>query len=463
MTDFILNDKDHLADLLQETCREAVAFLEGVSTRPVNNRRQLPARRSLPTHGLGARQALEVFKDAYLQAMTGSAGPRYLGFVTGGSTPAALMGDWLTGVFDQNAAESSSAAAAEIETSTIAMLRELFGLPDTFNGRFVTGATMSNFVGLAVGRQWWGHSLGVNVAEQGLAGMPPLTIFSGSPHSCIYKSLSMLGLGRQNLEKVPTLLDREAVDIAALRQALQRQNGQPCIVVANAGVVDTVDFDDISAVAALKDTFHFYLHIDAAFGGFAACSPRYRQLVSGWEQADSITVDAHKWLNVPYDSAVQLTRHTRLQGEVFQNVGAAYLGEPNTNDSFHLTPENSRRLRALSAWFSLVAYGKEGFREIVETCCDCAARLGKLIEASPQFRLLAPVRMNVVCFTFHQTSVSGAQTAAFLNRLRENGKTFLTATTYNHTPAVRAAFSNWRTTPEDVDIIWQAVLAAASE
>ena len=463
MQNLILNDKDDIADLLQRTRDEAVQFLEGLSTHPVNHRRQLPAPVGLSPSGLGARQALEVFKETYIPAMTGSAGPRYLGFVTGGSTPAALMGDWLTGVFDQNAADTSSAAAAQIETSAISMLRELFGLPEAFDGRFVTGATMSNFVGLAIGRQWWGHRLGVNVAQQGLAGLPPLTVLSGSPHACIYKSISMLGLGRQNLQQVTTLPNREAVDVDALRQAIQRLNEQPCIVVANAGVVNTVDFDEITAIVALKRDFNFYLHVDAAFGGFAACSPRYQQLVSGWEQADSIAVDAHKWLNVPYDSAVQFSRHTELQAEVFQNVGAAYLGEPNTTDSFHLTPENSRRLRALPAWFSLVAYGKEGFREIVETCCDCAAQLGKRIEASTEFRLLAPVRMNVVPFTFHQPSASSAQVAAFLNRLGENGKTFITATTYNKTPGFRAAFSNWRTTREDVDIIWQAALDAVSE
>ena len=271
----------------------------------------------------------------------------------------------------------------------------------------------------------------------------------------------MLGLGRQSLKRIATLPDREAVDIDALRQALQAQKGQPCIVVANAGIVNTVDFDHIAAIVELKGEFNFYLHVDAAFGGFAACSPRYKHLVSGWEDADSIAVDAHKWLNVPYDSAVQFTRHLDLQAKVFQNAGAAYLGEPNTNDSFHLTPENSRRLRALPVWFSLVAYGAEGYREIVDSCCDCAALLGKRIQESAEFKLLAPVRMNVVPFTFHQPSVSASQVTTFLNHLRDDGKTFLTATNYNLTPGFRAAFSNWRTTPQDVEIIWHAMQKTA--
>ena len=176
---------------------------------------------------------------------------------------------------------------------------------------------------------------------------------------------------------------------------------------------------------------------------------------------NSIAVDAHKWLNVPYNSAVQLTRHIDLQAEVFQNTAAAYLGAPNTADALHLTPENSRRLRALPAWLSLVAYGADGYREIVEANCACAALLGERIAESSQFRLLAPVRMNVVSFTLQQQNPSHDQVTTFLGRLRDSGQAFLTPTIYKNTPGMRAAFSNWRTTPGDVEIAWQAMLEAA--
>lgn len=352
-------------------------------------------------------------------------------------------------------------AAIELERETIDWIGQMFGLAE-HEGAFVTGATMSNFVGLAIAREWLGEQLGLSVSEDGIAALGRVPVLSGTPHSSIFKSLSMLGIGRGSVRSVPTLPGREAVDVDRLADALAALDGRPAIVVANAGTVNTVDFDDLRAIAALRQRFPFWLHVDGAFGAFAALSPERTHLVDGLAAADSVCVDLHKWLNVPYDAAVQFTRRQDLQVRVFLN-SADYLTAPTgTPDFGHLVPENSRRLRALAAWFTLNAYGRTGHRDIVRRNISCAAQLGEALTATGRFRLLSPVRLNVACFTLAERPTP-ERVDALIAAIAESGETFVTPTIYDGTPAVRAAFSNWRTTAEDTARAAAAIDRAAVE
>ncbi|MFD7262887.1 pyridoxal phosphate-dependent decarboxylase family protein [Streptomyces sp. NPDC059874] len=456
----LATDLARLPELLEATRRAAADALATLDERAVvPPKAKAPAPEPLPEHGDGAERALAAFRERWEPRLSASAGPRYLGFVTGGATPAALAGDWLTAAHDQNSNSALDGAGQDLERETVTWLRELFGLSEAHTGTFVSGATMSNTTGLAIAREWLGERLGVSPADDGAAALGPVRVLSGAPHSSIAKALSVLGLGRNSLVPVPTLPGREAVDPAALDRALADTPG-PAVVVANAGTVNTVDFDDLRAIAALRERHDFWLHTDAAFGAFAALSPAHAHLAEGLDASDSVCVDLHKWLNVPYDSAVQFTRRRDLQARVFAN-SAAYLGPLGEHpDLVHLTPENSHRLRALAAWFTLRAYGRRGHREIVERDIACAHALGERLSQDPAFRLLAPVRLNVVCFT-----LSEAPTQARLTALREavSSEVFLTPTVYAGTPALRAAFSNWRTTQADVRRAAEALRTAAKD
>ncbi|WP_028535234.1 pyridoxal phosphate-dependent decarboxylase family protein [Paludibacterium yongneupense] len=463
MTPALAQDQAGIAGVLEHTLQDALRVIASLDTRAVACATAPQAPQALSRTGTGFASALADFNARYAAGFAASAGPRYLGFVTGGATPAALAADWLVSCYDQNPTSGIDGSAPDLERETLAQLRELFGLDNGFSGAFVTGATLSNFVGLALGREWVGEHRGLQVSESGIAALGAVHILSGAPHSSIFKAASMLGLGRQAVETLPLLAGREAVDIAALEARLAGLQGEACIVVANAGTVNSVDFDDLAAIGALRERYPFWLHIDAAFGAFAALAPAAADRVNGLSEADSICIDLHKWLNVPYDAAVQFTRRQDLQLRVFRN-SAAYLGAPGaTPDFVHLTPENSRRLRALPTWFALRAYGRDGVRDIVERCIRHAQRLAAHIDASPDFVALAPTRLNVVCFTLRDNAEGAAGEAkvqSFVMRVRDAGEAFVTPTFHHGRWGVRAAFSNWRTRDEDVERVWLALKAA---
>ena len=466
MNKYLKNDLDNIDCLLEKVKGNASEFLKDIdkiATFPESSEEYEATK--LNKEGLGGEKTLEEFMQRFYNGIVSSAGSKYFGFVTGGSTPAALMGDWLVSTFDQNATGRDNSSASKIEEDTINLLKELFGLPQTYSGTFVTGATMANFVGLAIGRQWVANELGFDISQKGMYSIPPIKIISSTPHSSILKALSMLGMGRDNMHYIPSMEGREAVDIEALENYLKKINGEPCIVVANAGTVNTVDFDDIKQIGQLKKKYNFFLHVDGAFGAFAACSPKYKSLMEGLDTADSITIDAHKWLNVPYDSAMQFTKHPELQLQVFQN-NAVYLGDISENPDFvHFTPENSRRLRALPVWFTLKAYGQDGYQEIVERNCILAELLSKKVEESKNFKLLSVTRLNVVCFTINagENNATLDQIQQFLKLVNEDGRAFFTQTVYKGMPGIRAAISNWRTEEKDIKIAWEVLNKAYKE
>ncbi|MGF7215143.1 glutamate/tyrosine decarboxylase-like PLP-dependent enzyme [Spirosoma lacussanchae] len=442
---------DQLLDAARAYCGQFLADLPELPTSRPDPQLQ-PAQ--LPEIGIGGLAALAEFDAQFRNLLVGSAGPRYWGFVTGGTTPTSIVGDWLTTVFDQNPKGLTGPGdlSANIEAQSLALFRQLLNLPDDFMGGFVTGATMANFTGLAVARQWAGQQLGCDVAREGVR-PGQIRVLAAVPHSSAIKSLAMLGLGSTSLENVRSLPDREAIDITHLTELLNQQPGQPVIVMASGGTVNTVDFDDLTALVALKKQFGFWLHVDAAFGGFVALVPSLAPRLAGWEWADSIAIDNHKWLNVPYDSAVWLVRsvYAVLQVQTFQNTNAPYLGDPMTNFSYlNMGPENSRRLRALPVWLSLIGYGRTGFRVIVERSVALATEFGQLIAKSGFLQLEAPVRVNVVCFSLRHHRTDATWLATFQTALNAEGQVYLTPTVYNGVSCLRAAFVNWRTQTEDL-------------
>ncbi len=468
MTSPLEQDLASLSALLERAKTESLAHLNALDTLPTRADYTPKADgNDLPVQGMGTLRAVDEFNGRLRQMIVASAGPRYWGYVIGGTTPASIVGDWLATVFDQCtfATAGQGDISANIEVETIHLLRQLFDLPDTFTGGFVSGATMSNFTCLSVARQWAGKQLGVDIANEGM--VPGITVLSAEPHASAVKSLAMLGFGRNNIVRIKYLDgNREALDVSDLEKNLQRLNGKPAILISSAGTVNTVDFDDMAAISKLKETYNFWWHVDGAFGGFAACSPAHKHLLAGWENADTITIDCHKWLNVPYDSAIFFTqqKHRQTHIEALQPLNSPYLGDLLTNLNYQtLVPESSRRLRALPAWFSLMAYGKAGYQAIVETNIRLAQSFGTMLADSGPFDLLAPVRLNTVCFSLTGSKTDPARVNAFLTQLNSSGLVFMTPTVYRGRAGIRAAFSNWRTTDADVALVFAKMVAICTQ
>jgi glutamate/tyrosine decarboxylase-like PLP-dependent enzyme len=458
--------RDEVEEVLDLVTREARTYLRSLDDRALRDDKAddfaYALAGPLPEEGAGALEALRELLDGGLQASVASAGPRFFHFVIGGVTPAALGGALLTDAIDQNSAMwTSSPLGSALGRVSVDWLRDLFGLPKGWGGALVTGGTMANYVGLAAARRWWGLQLGVDIEDQGMSGLPPVPVFSsGYIHASARKALAMLGMGRERLQ---ILAGDPAgrLDVEELRTSLREADG-PAIVIGNAGEVNTGDFDPISDLAELAAEHDAWLHVDGAFGLFAALSPRTAHLVEGVDRAHSVAADGHKWLNVPYDCGFAFVRDpTLLEGFFAQSAAYLTTGEERPNLMLH-TPESSQRARGIAVWATLRAYGREGYRNIVERHLDLAQRVASRVDQAPDLERLAEVSLNIVCFRFRPQGVDDEAAIDELNRrlgeeILRDGRVYVGTTLFEGKVAFRPAIVNWRTREEDVDLLVDVV------
>jgi glutamate/tyrosine decarboxylase-like PLP-dependent enzyme len=463
--------RDETAAAARAAFEHAAAWLDGLDERPV-----LPAGADeaaggfggpLPEAGSGAVEALEELAGG-LDAATASPGPRFFHFVTGGVTPAALGADWLATALDQNAFSwVGSPLGTRLETVALEWLKQLFELPAEWGGALTTGATSANVMGLAAARQWWGERHGRNIGAEGMAGLPPVPVLSsGFVHPSALKALAELGIGRATVQT----FSRDAVgrlDLPALEEALRGLGGAPAIVIGNAGEVNAGEFDPIAALADLAEEHGAWLHVDGAFGLFARLSPRSAGLAEGVDRAHSVIADGHKWLNVPYDCGFAFVRDRGLLAKVF-SLTAAYLPDEEDREPTYgyLSPESSQRARSLAVWAALRAWGRSGYREMVERHLDLAQRLARLVDEAPDLERLADVPLNIVCFRFRPEGVPEAELDALNARLGEEvlagGRVSVGTTSFGGTVAFRPAIVNWRTREGDIDLFVEVVREAGA-
>jgi glutamate/tyrosine decarboxylase-like PLP-dependent enzyme len=421
---------------------------------------------ALPDDGGGALEALREL-TTMRGAATLSPGPRFFHFVTGGATPAALGADWLASALDQNAfVWTSSPLASRLEAVATNWLKELFRLPAEWSGILTTGATMANFVGLAAARRWYGERHGVDVEAEGLAGLAPIPVLGGGyVHASAEKALAMLGVGTSQIRRLEAD-GTGRLDLNALQAELERLDMRPAILLATAGDVNAGDFDPIEQMAELAERFGAWLHVDGAFGLFARASESAAGLAAGIERSDSVTADGHKWLNVPYECGFAFVREPRYQAGAFA-AGAPYLTTEDRPAWGFLGPEMSRRARSFATWATLRAYGRSGYRAMVERHLALTRRVGQQVEAAPELELLAPVKLNVVCFRLHPPGLDDETELDDLNRrigaaVIEDGRVYFGTTVYRGHVCFRPAIVNWLTTERDVDLIVETVRELAS-
>lgn len=444
--------------ILQEAARRAADYLQGLESRAVAPSASaikalaeldetLPERSSDPTETLGL---LDRIVSPATMAM---AGPRFFGFVIGGSLPIALATNWLASAWDQNAGlYASTPGVAHIEEVTSRWLIDLFELPASTAASFVTGATMANFTALAAARHAVLANAGWNVEAEGLFGAPPITVLVGEEvHPTLLKSLGMLGLGRGRVRRVP--VDQQGRMRA---DALPRMQG-PTILCLQAGNVNTGAFDPFEPLIDRAREGNAWVHVDGAFGLWAKASPALRHLARGLERADSWATDAHKWLNVPYDSGMAFSRDPHALSAAMA-VTAEYLPteSPHRNPS-DFTPELSRRARGLEVWAAMRSLGRIGIAQMLERNCRQAARFADGLRAAGH-TILNEVVLNQVLVDFG----SAQRTRKVISALQSEGTCWCGATVWQDHTAMRISVCSWATTDADVERSLAAMLRAAA-
>ncbi|HVI74309.1 MAG TPA: aminotransferase class V-fold PLP-dependent enzyme [Anaeromyxobacteraceae bacterium] len=444
------------AVLLTDAARRAAAYLDGLDTRPVApSPDAVSALRALdgplPKTGADPAAVLEELDRLISPATMAMAGPRFFGFVIGGALPATLAANVLASAWDQNSAKwAATPGTAALEKVALRWTLEALGLPLEAGGGFVTGATVANFTALAAARHAVLARAGWDVEARGLFGAPPITVVVGAEaHVSVLKALAMLGLGRERLVTVP--VDGQG----RLRPDALPPLRPPAIVCLQAGNVNTGAFDPAPAVIARAREAGAWVHVDGAFGLWAAAAPRRAHLTEGMADADSWATDAHKWLNVPYDSGLALVRDDAAL-RAAMGISAAYLPEAGARDPADSTPELSRRARGVEVWAALRNLGRSGLADLVERTCRHAERFADGLSAASH-QVLNDVVLNQVLVSFGDDE----RTRRVIAGLQADGTCWCGGTVWQGKTAMRISVSSWATTEDDVERSLAAMLRVA--
>jgi glutamate/tyrosine decarboxylase-like PLP-dependent enzyme len=445
-----------MTPLLDDAAARAARYLE-----ELRHRRVAPSVESLhklaeldhawPEEPASPASVLEVLDRIGSPATVASAGGRYFGFVIGGSLPAALAANWLASAWDQNPGLFvASPIATVLEEISLGWLLDALGLPVDSGGAFVTGATVANFTALAAARHAVLARSGWDVETDGLFGAPPVTVVVGAEaHPSVIKALGLLGMGRNRVVTVPA--DAQG----RMRLEAFPAIAPPAIVCVQAGNVNTGAFDPAAPVCALAHEAGAWVHVDGAFGLWAAASPRYAHLTAGVAEADSWATDAHKWLNVPYDSGLAFVRDAGHLNRAM-SLTAAYLPQGAHREPSQFTPELSRRARGVEIWAAFKSLGRSGLAGLIERTCGYAVRFADGLRARG-YEILNDVVLNQVLVSFG----SPGKTRRVIERVQADGTCWCGGTEWQGRAAMRISVSSWATTDEDVERSLEAILRAA--